>query len=76
MTLKKMIPTFMLIWLWISAPFFSHITIFNDTFYFIGKILSKIIPIDWDIPTLLTLGIPCFSLIFYFYLYAKEKNQN
>ena len=75
MTFKRMIPTFTLMWLWLSAPFFSHIIIFNNSFYFIGKLLNKIVPIDWLVPMLLMLGVPCFSFIFYFYLYVKEKKS-
>ena len=65
MTIKKTIPALLLVWLWLSAPFFSHISFMNDSLRFVSDGLSKIIPIDWLVPVLLLLGIPCFSLIFY-----------
>jgi hypothetical protein len=76
MTIKKTIPALLLVWLWLSAPFFSHISFMNDSLRFVSDGLSKIIPIDWLVPVLLLLGIPCFSLIFYLYLYIKEKDTD
>ncbi|MCJ7968132.1 MAG: hypothetical protein MUW51_03255 [Lactococcus lactis] len=65
MTIKKTIPILLTIWLWLSAPFFSQISFMNKSFELIGKMLSKISPVDWLVPVLLLLGIPTFSFIFY-----------
>ena len=76
MTIKKTIPILLTIWLWLSAPFFSQISFMNKSVELIGKMLSKISPVDWLVPVLLLLGIPTFSFIFYLYFYIKEKNND
>lgn len=65
-----------MVWLWLSEPFFSHITFMNQSFKYIGKMLSKVSPIEWFVPVLLLLGIPTFSFIFYLYFYIKEKSND
>ncbi|MCT0507454.1 hypothetical protein EFL24_00850 [Lactococcus cremoris] len=76
MTIKKIIPVLLMVWLCLSEPFFSHISFMNKSFELLSKILSEISPVDWLVPVLLLLGIPTFSLIFYLYLYIKEKNSD
>ena len=76
MMVKKAIPALLMVWLWLSEPFFSQISFMNKSFEFIGKMLSKISPVDWLVPVLLLLGIPTFSFIFYLYFYIKEKNND
>ena len=71
MTIKKIIPVLLMVWLCLSEPFFSHISFMNKSFELLSKILSEISPVDW-----LVLGIPTFSFIFYLYLYIKEKNSD
>lgn len=48
----------------------------NQSFEFIGRILSRLISIEWLVDILLLLGIPIFSSIFYLYLYIKEKDND